>query len=353
MTDQPAAPAALQRRYSDDLDVRVTDTCLRDGSHAKRHRFTEADVRSIVRALDDAGMPVIEVTHGDGLGGSSYNYGFSLTDERVLMKAAVDEARHAKIAALMLPGLGVKDDIRAAHDLGVSVIRIATHCTEADISEQHFAMARELGLETVGFLMMAHTVGPEVLARQGRIMVDAGCQCVYVVDSAGSMILDDVTNRVSAVVAELREDAQVGFHGHENLSLSLANTIMAIRAGAVQIDGSTRRFGAGAGNTSCEAIAAVAERLGIRTGIDVLKIIDVAEEVVRPVMDGECVLDRFAILMGYAGVYSSFLRHAYRAAERYNVAGAEILIECGRRGLVGGQEDQIIQIAAQLAAARV
>lgn len=337
--------------YSDSLDVRVTDTSLRDGSHAKRHQFTEDDVRSIVRALDDAGMPVIEVTHGDGLGGSSYNYGFSHTDERVLMKAAVDEATNAKIAALMLPGLGVKDDISAAHDLGVSVIRVATHCTEADISEQHFAMARELGLETVGFLMMAHTVGPDLLAKQARIMADAGCQCVYVVDSAGAMILDDVTERVGGVVAELGGDAQVGFHGHENLSLSMANTILGIRAGAVQVDGSTRRFGAGSGNTSCEALAAVTERLGINTGLDVLKMIDAAEDVVRPVMDEECVLDRLSLTMGYAGVYSSFLKHAFRAAERYDVSGAEILMECGRQGLVGGQEDQIIQIASTLATA--
>jgi 4-hydroxy 2-oxovalerate aldolase len=291
------------------------------------------------------------VTHGDGLGGSSFNYGFSKTDERVLMRAAVDTARHARIAALMLPGVGTKDDIRAIHDIGVSIVRIATHCTEADIAEQHFALSRDIGLETVGFLMMAHTVPPEMLAKQARIMADAGCQCVYVVDSAGSLILDEVADRVSALVAELGTDAQVGFHGHENLSLSLANTITAIRAGAVQVDGSTRRFGAGSGNTACEALAAVCERLGIRTGLDVLAMIDAAEDVVRPVMDDECVLDRLALIMGYAGVYSSFLKHAYRAAERYHVSGAAILLECGRRQLVGGQEDQIIQIASELAAA--
>jgi len=338
--------------YSSDLDVRVTDTSLRDGSHAKRHQFTEHNVRDIVAALDDAGMPVIEVTHGDGLGGSSYNYGRSLVDERVLMKAAVDEASKAKIAALMLPGLGTKNDIKAIRDIGVSIVRIATHCTEADISEQHFTLAREVGLETVGFLMMAHTSTPEALAAQARIMADAGCQCVYVVDSAGAMILEEAGDRVAALVAELGSDAQVGFHGHENLSLSLANTIAAIRAGAVQIDGSTRRFGAGSGNTSCEAFAAVAERLGIATGLDVLKMIDAAEDVVRPVMDDECVLDRLSLIMGYAGVYSSFLKHAYRASERYGVPGADILLECGRRRLVGGQEDQIIQIAADLAARR-
>lgn len=338
--------------YSPELDVRVTDTSLRDGSHAKRHQFTEQNVRDIVGALDAAGMPVIEVTHGDGLGGSSYNYGKSLVDERLLMKAAVDTATNAKIAALMLPGLGTKDDIKAIHDIGVSIVRIATHCTEADISEQHFALARDIGLETVGFLMMAHTSPPEALAVQARIMADAGCQCVYVVDSAGAMILEDASDRVAAVVAELGDDAQVGFHGHENLSLSLANTIGAIRAGAVQIDGSTRRFGAGSGNTSCEAFAAVAERLGMTTGLDVLKMIDAAEDVVRPVMDDECVLDRLSLIMGYAGVYSSFLKHAYRASERYGVPGADILLECGQRKLVGGQEDQIIQIAADLASRR-
>ncbi len=348
MTQHPPLP----RTFSEHLDVRVTDTSLRDGSHAKGHQFTADHVRSIVAALDDAGMPVIEVTHGDGLGGSSYNYGHSLVDERILMKAAVDQARQAKIAALMLPGLGTKDDIKAISDIGVSIVRVATHCTEADISEQHFALARDIGLETVGFLMMAHTSPPEDLAKQARIMADAGCQCVYVVDSAGAMILEDAADRVTAVVAELGDDAQVGFHGHENLSLSLANTIAAIRAGAVQVDGSTRRFGAGSGNTSCEALAAVAQRLGISTGLDVLKMIDAAEDVVRPVMDGECVLDRMSLIMGYAGVYSSFLKHAYRAAERYNVSGADILMECGNRKLVGGQEDQIIQIAADLAAAQ-
>jgi 4-hydroxy 2-oxovalerate aldolase len=338
--------------FSAELDVRVTDTCLRDGSHAKKHQFTEEHVRGIVRALDAAGMPVIEVAHGDGLGGSSFNFGFSKTDERRLIAAAVAAARRARIAALVLPGVGTMDDIQAARDLGVSIVRIATHCTEADISVQHFRLARELGFETVGFLMMAHTAPPEALARQARIMADAGCQCVYVVDSAGALILEEAALRVAALRDELGGDAQVGFHGHENLSLSLANTLAAIRAGAVQVDGSTRRLGAGSGNASCEALAAVCARLGIRTGLDVLALIDAAEDVVRPVMDGECVLDRLSLIMGFAGVYSSFLKHAYRAAEQYGVSGAEILLECGRQKLVGGQEDQILRIAAALAKRR-
>jgi 4-hydroxy 2-oxovalerate aldolase len=338
--------------YSDRLDIRMTDTSLRDGSHAKGHQFTEQHVRDIVGALDAAGMPVIEVTHGDGLGGSSFNYGRSLTDERLLMQTAVETADRAKIAALMVPGIGTMDDMRACRDIGVSIVRVATHCTEADISIQHFGLARELGFETVGFLMMAHSIGPEQLAEQARIMVDAGCQCPYVVDSAGAMIMDDVTERVQAVVEEVGDDAMVGFHGHDNLGIAVANSVLAIRAGATQIDGSTRGFGAGAGNTRNEVLAAVCDRLGIRTGIDVLALMDAAEDVVRPVMDGECIIDRLALVMGYAGVYSSFLKHAYRAAEQYDVRGADILMRCGEEQLVGGQEDQIISIAAELAAAK-
>ncbi len=338
--------------YSPTLDVRMTDTCLRDGSHAKGHQFTEQHVRDIVTALDTIGMPVIEVTHGDGLGGSSFNYGFSLTDERKLMKAAVESAKTAKIAALMVPGIGTMDDIRFIQDIGLSIVRVATHCTEADVSIQHFGLARKLGLETVGFLMMAHGQTPETIAKQARIMADAGCQCVYVVDSAGAMILEDVQHRVEAVVAELNGDAQVGFHAHDNLNIAVANSVIAVRAGAVQIDGSTRGFGAGAGNTRNEVFAAVAERLGIKTGIDVLGLIDVAEDIVRPVMDGECIIDRLALIMGYAGVYSSFLKHAYRAAEQYGVSGADVLLKCGEQKLVGGQEDQIIYIAQELASAK-
>lgn len=331
------------------MDVRITDTSLRDGSHHKRHQFTVDEVRSIVAALDDAGVPVIEVTHGDGLGGSSFTYGFSKTPEQQLITTAAETARNAKIAFLMLPGVGVKDDILVAQDNGASICRIATHCTEADIAVQHFGLARERGLETVGFLMMAHSQPPEVLAKQARIMADAGCQCVYVVDSAGALVLEQVSDRVSALVSELGSDAQVGFHGHENLGLAVANSVAAYRAGARQIDGSARRFGAGAGNTPTEAFVGVCDKLGIETGIDFFKIVDAAEDVVLPAMPEECRLDRMALLMGYAGVYSSFLKHAYRQAERYRVSGAEILVEAGKRKLVGGQEDQLVDIAIKLA----
>jgi len=335
--------------FSEKIQIRLTDTSLRDGSHAKAHRFTIDNVKSVVTALDNAGMPVIEVSHGDGLGGSSFNYGFSSVNEMELINAAIESSTNSKIAALMLPGLGTKDDIVKFKDMGGSIIRIATHSTEADISEQHFGLAREIGLETVGFLMMAHTVEPEQLAGQARIMADAGCQCVYVVDSAGALILEQTSDRVSALVTELGNDAQVGFHGHQNLGIAIANSIIAIRSGAVQIDGSTRSFGAGAGNTPLEALIAICEKIDIKTGVNVLKMFDVAETVVRPIMDTECTLDRLSLIMGYAGVYSSFLKHAYQAADQYKVSGTDILLECGKRKLVGGQEDQIIHIAADLA----
>jgi len=330
------------------LSLRLTDTSLRDGSHHKRHQFTVDDVRSIVAALDGAGVPVIEVTHGDGLGGSSFNYGFSHTPEQELIKVAVETAQQAKIAVLMLPGVGVKDDILVSQDNGASIVRIATHCTEADVSVQHFALARERGLETVGFLMMAHSQPPEALAKQARIMADAGCQCVYVVDSAGALVLEGVADRVAALVAELGDDAQVGFHGHENLGLGVANSVEAVRAGAKQIDGSTRRFGAGAGNAPVEAMIGVFDKIGVKTGIDFFEIADAAEDVVRPAMPAECLLDRNALVMGYSGVYSSFLKHAIRQADRYGVPAHQLLHRAGQRKLIGGQEDQLIDIALEI-----
>ena len=248
----------------------------------------------------------------------------------------------------MLPGLGTKEDIKEAQGNGGSICRIATHCTEADVSIQHFGLARELGLETVGFLMMSHTVSPEKLAAQARIMADAGCQCVYVVDSAGALVLEGVADRVAALVAELGDDAQVGFHGHENLGLGVANSVEAVRAGAKQIDGSCRRFGAGAGNAPVEALIGVFDKIGVKTGIDFFEIADAAEEVVAPAMPAECLLDRNALIMGYSGVYSSFLKHAIRQAERYGVPAHLLLHRAGQRKLIGGQEDQLIDIALEI-----
>lgn len=330
------------------FDIRLTDTTLRDGSHAMSHKFTEEHVRSVVRALDDSRVEVIEVTHGDGLGGSSFNYGFSLTPELDLIKAAVDEAKQAKIAVLMLPGLGTIHDLNQAHEVGASVARIATHCTEADVSIQHFQHARKLGMETVGFLMLSHRINPEELAKQARIMADAGCQCVYVVDSAGALILDDVSDRVAALVAELGNDAQVGFHGHQNMSFGVANSVYAVRAGAKQIDGTLMALGAGAGNSPTEVLAAAFDRLEIKTGVDIQGVMAAAEDIVKPFITRMPVMDRASIMQGYAGVYSSFLIHAERAADRYGVPAYRILEEVGKAGYVGGQEDMIVDVAVQL-----
>lgn len=332
-------------------DVRITDSTLRDGSHAMRHRFTEEQVRAVVSALDGAGVQVIEVSHGDGLGGSSFNYGFSLVDEISLIKAAVHEATAARIAVLLLPGVGTVEDLREAREAGASVARIATHCTEADVSVQHFGAARDLGMETVGFLMLAHRLDPAGLARQARIMVDAGAECVYVVDSAGALVLSDAQARVAALVAEIGRDAQVGFHGHQNLSLGVANSVLAYQAGATQVDGALCALGAGAGNAPTEVLAATFARLGIGTGVDVDGVLAAAEEVVRPFVPKLPWMDRSSVVQGYAGVYSSFLLHAQRAAERYGVPAHAILQRVGEAGYVGGQEDMIIDIALQLQAA--
>lgn len=326
---------------------RLTDSTLRDGSHAVSHQFTTDQVRTVVAALDDAGVPVIEVTHGDGMGGSSFNYGFSHTAETDLLEVAVETATTARIAVLFIPGIGVKDDLCEAADIGASVARIATHCTEADIAEQHIALARELGMEAVGFLMMAHMLQPDALAEQARMMQSYGVDCVYVVDSAGAMTIDDARRRVSAVRSAV--DVDVGIHAHNNLSLAVANSLAALDEGVDQIDGCTTGLGAGAGNCPTEVLVATCAKSGIETGIDSLRMMDAAQEAVRPIRPDQGVIDRDGLLLGYAGVYGSFLLHAKRASARYGVDTRDILLELGRRGIVGGQEDMIIDVAVQLA----
>ncbi|GAA2988824.1 4-hydroxy-2-oxovalerate aldolase [Streptosporangium longisporum] len=332
--------------------VRITDTTLRDGSHAMGHRFTEEQVRATVHALDRAGVQVVEVSHGDGLGGSSFNYGFSLEEEITLVRAAVDEAVRARIAVLLVPGIGTVEDLRRARDAGADVARIATHCTEADVSAQHFAAARALGMETVGFLMLAHRLAPAELAAQARLMVDAGAQCVYVVDSAGALGLADAQDRVRELVRRIGSDAQVGFHGHQNLSLGVANSVVAFEHGARQLDGALCGLGAGAGNAPTEILTATLDRVGVGTGIDVHAVLAAADEVVRPFVPRLPWPDRAAIVQGYAGVYSSFLLHARVAAERYGVPAYEILERVGAAGYVGGQEDMITDVALRLAEER-
>ena len=333
-------------------DYRLIDSTLRDGSHAISHQYYAEDVMTIVAGLDAAGVQVIEIAHGDGLGGSSFQYGFSAIDEKELIAKACETATKAEIACLLIPGIGTVDDLRDVHEVGVKVARIATHCTEADVSEQHITVGRKLGLDTVGFLMMAHLNTPEKLAQQAKLMEGYGAECVYVTDSAGYLLPDGVTDRVAALRAVLRPETQIGFHGHHNMAMGVANSLAAIEAGAIRIDGSTNGLGAGAGNTPLEVFVAVCNRMGIETGVDLYKIMDVAEDIVLPMMDHMVRIDREALTLGYAGVYSTFLLFAKRAAIKYNVPARDILVELGRLGMVAGQEDMIEDTAMTMAKER-
>lgn len=329
--------------------VVLHDMSLRDGMHAKRHQFSVNEMIDVACGLDDAGMPLIEVTHGDGLGGASVNYGFPAHTDEEYLSAVVPKMNQSKVSALLLPGIGTVDHLKMAHDLGVSTIRVATHCTEADVSQQHITLAREMGMDTVGFLMMAHMTSPESLLEQAQLMESYGANCVYATDSAGYMLPDEVTEKIGLLREQLKPETEIGFHGHHNLGLGVANSMAAVEAGALRIDGSVAGLGAGAGNTPLEVFVAVLERMGGNHGIDLYKIMDVAEDRVVPLMEQPIRVDRDALTLGYAGVYSSFLLFAQRAEKAYGVPARDILVELGKRGTVGGQEDMIEDLALTMA----
>lgn len=333
-----------------DKAIKITEVCLRDGSHVMAHQYTEEQVRRVVRGLDDAGMHYIEVSHGDGLGGSTLQYGKSLVNEMKLIEAAVDESKQSKIAVLLIPGIGTVHELKQAHQLGAKLVRVATHVTEADVSAQHINKARELGMETLGFLMMAHMVPTEKLVEQAKLMESYGAEAVYVTDSAGALLPEEVRERISALRNSL--NIEVGFHAHNNLSLAVANTLVAIEEGATRIDGSVRCLGAGAGNAQTEVLLSVLDRMGVHLGIDIYKMMDVAEDVVGPLLPRAQDINKGSLVLGYAGVYSSFLLHAERAGKRFGLDARDILIELGKRKVVGGQEDMILDVAAELAKAR-
>ncbi|NWG73674.1 MAG: 4-hydroxy-2-oxovalerate aldolase [Rubrivivax sp.] len=332
--------------------VTLHDMTLRDGMHPKRHQMTLDQMRAVAKGLDEAGVPLIEVTHGDGLGGSSVNYGFPAHTDEEYLSAVIPLMTRSKVSALLLPGIGTVDHLKMAHGLGVHTIRVATHCTEADVAEQHITMARKLDMDTVGFLMMAHMNSPQGLVKQAKLMESYGANCIYVTDSAGYMLPEDVKARLGAVREALEPETELGFHGHHNLAMGVANSIAAIEAGANRIDAASAGLGAGAGNTPMEVLVAVLDRMGADTGVDVWKIQDVAEDLVVPMMDFPIRIDRDALTLGYAGVYGSFLLFAKRAAAKYGVPAREILVELGRRGMVGGQEDMIEDTAITMAKAR-
>lgn len=328
--------------------ITLHDNTLRDGMHPKRHQITVAEMLAVAKGLDEAGMPLIEVTHGDGLGGASVNYGFPKHSDEEYLAAVVPAMKRTKVSALLIPGIGTVDHLHMINEYGVHTVRVATHCTEADVSEQHIGTARKLGLDTVGFLMMAHRSDPKSLVAQAKLMQSYGAHCVYITDSAGYMLPDDVTARVVALRDALAADTEVGFHGHHNLAMGVANSLAAIEAGAIRIDGSTNGLGAGAGNTPLEVMVAVCDRMGVETGVDLYKIMDVAEDLVLPMMEHPVRVDRDSLTLGYAGVYSSFLLFAKRAEKKYGIAARALLVELGRRGMVGGQEDMIEDTALSL-----
>jgi len=327
--------------------VRIVDNTMRDGSHAVKHQFTVEDVTAIASALDDAGVPAIEISHGDGLAGHSFQYGYARETDEAKINAVKKAAKRAKVSVLLLPGIGTRKDLQKAVECGAQIVRIATHCTEADISEQHIKMSKDMGMEVFGLLMMSHMEPPAKLLEQAKLFESYGADAVYLMDSAGALIPDTVRARVSALKNGLK--IQVAFHAHNNLGLGIGNTLAAVDEGATIVDACVCGLGGGAGNAQEEVLVAALDRAGYQTGIDLLKIMDAAEDVVTPRMLRPQIIDKAALALGYSGVYSSFLLHTYRAAERFKVPPMDILLELGKMRTVGGQEDLIVDVAYKLA----
>lgn len=332
--------------------ISVHDMCLRDGMHAKKEQISIDEMVKVATALDDAGVPYVQVTHGAGVGGNSLQHGFAPHSNEEYIEAVASRMQQAVVSVLLLPGLGTMKELKSAFDCGARSVHVATHCTEANTAPQHIAYARELGMDTTGFLMMAHLNDAKGIAEQGKLFESYGANTVYVTDSAGFMLPGDVVESISALRDVLDDKTEIGFHGHHNMGMGIANSIAAIEAGATRIDASVAGLGAGAGNTPLEVFVAVCDRMGIETGCDLFKLMDMADDIILPMMDHVIRVDRESLTLGFAGVYSTFLLHAKKAAETFGVPARDILVELGRKKMIGGQEDMIIDTAMTMAKER-